>query len=205
MENPLQKLAFPGIELREEMALHGTIIEFKKGDIILTAGRYVKVVPIVLEGLIRVFTSNSEKELLLYYIQPSESCIMSFSAVLKDEPGQVDAVAETDTSALLLPAEKIRDWIKRFPELNMLFYNQFNLRYSDLIETINHLLYDSLDERVMDFLNRRKEITGDQTINLTHKQIAESLGTAREVITRILKKLENQGLIRQSSNGIDIF
>lgn len=204
MEKPLQNLTFPGDELREELILHGKIMDFKKGDVILSAGRYVKVVPIVLEGLIRVFTSNSEKELLLYYIQPSESCIMSFSAVLKDEPGRVNAVAEADTSTLLLPADRIRDWIKRFPELNSLFYNQFNIRYSDLIETINHLLFDSLDERVLDFLNRRKEITGESTIHLTHKQIAESLGTAREVITRILKKLENHNLVRQSPSGIDI-
>ncbi|HYW95777.1 MAG TPA: Crp/Fnr family transcriptional regulator [Bacteroidales bacterium] len=204
MENPLQNLTFPGEELREELILHGTIMDFKKGDIILSAGKYVKVVPIVLKGRIRVFTSNSEKELLLYYIQPSESCIMSFSAVLKDEPGRVNAVAEADTNTLLLPANRIRDWIKCFPELNALFYNQFNIRYSDLIETINHLLFDSLDERVIDFLNRRKEITGESTIHLTHKQIAESLGTAREVITRILKKLESQNLVRQTPSGIDI-
>ena len=183
---------------------HAIPAEFRKGDIILTAGKNVKVVPIVIEGLIRVFTSNSEKELLLYYIQPSESCIMSFSAVLRNEPGRVDAVAENDTSAFLLPADLIKDWIRRFPTFNFLFYNQFNHRYSDLIDTINSLLFESLDERLLDFLKLRKEITGNTSIQLTHRQIAESLGTAREVITRILRKLENQGIITQSHSGITI-
>ncbi len=204
MELQLQNLKFLGEELLDELILKGKVMDFKKGDVILTAGNYVKVIPIVLDGLIKVYTSNSEKELLLYYIQPSESCIMSFSAILRDEPGRVDAVAETDTTALLLPAGSVREWVKRFPELNFLFYNQFNIRYSDLIETIQHLLFDSLDERVLDFLKRRKEITGESSLQLTHKQIAESLGTAREVITRILKKLENQGLIQQTPNGIKI-
>ncbi len=204
MEFPRQNLAFLGNELLDELVLYGKIMDFRTGDVILTPGRYVKVVPIVLEGLIKVFTSNSEKELLLYYIRPSESCIMSFSAVLKDEPGKVDAIAETDTRTLLLPATRIREWIRRFPELNFLFYNQFNLRYSDLIETIQHLLFDPLDERVIDFLKRRREITGETGLQLTHKQIAESLGTAREVISRILKKLENQGVIQQTSGGIKL-
>ena len=204
MEPVLQNLKFLGDELLDELILKGKIMDFKQGDTILSAGKYVKVVPIVLDGLIKVFISNSEKELLLYYIQPAESCIMSFSAVLKNEAGRVDATAETDTTALLLPAGHIRDWIRRFPELNNLFYSQFNIRYSDLIGTINHLLFDSLDERVMDFLHRRRVITGENSIQLTHKQIAESLGTAREVITRILKKLENQGQIKQTISGIEL-
>ena len=204
MDKVRRKLNFLGEDLLDEMILHGKIMDFSQGDVVLTAGRYVKVVPIVLDGLIKVFTSNSEKELLLYYILPSESCIMSFSAVLKNEPGRVDATAETATSALLLPATMINEWITRFPRLNLLFYSQFNIRYTDLIDTINHLLFDSLDERVLDFLMRRRGVTGEQTLHLTHKQIAESLGTAREVISRILKKLENQGIIRQSAAGIEI-
>ncbi len=204
MNSGLQKLGILGADLKNEIILHGKSVDFKKGDIILKPGEYVKVVPIVLEGLIKVFTSNPEKELLLYYIQPSESCIMSFSAVLRDEPGRVSAIAETDTKALLLPSGKIRLWIGRFPELNLLFFGQFNTRYSDLIDTINHLLFDSLDERLLDFLKRRKEITGEETLALTHKQIAESLGTAREVISRILKRFEIQGIIKQMPEGIKI-
>ena len=202
MDPLLKNLRFLGENLMEEMIRKGTMASFSEGETILREGSYIKVVPLVLEGIMKVYVSNEEKELLLYYITPLESCIMSFSAVLRNEPGKINAVAEAPVQALLLPATEIKNWIRDYPQFNFLFYNQFNTRYSDLIETINHLLFDSLDARLIDFLRRRKDITGENTLRLTHKQIAESLGTAREVITRVLKKLENEGLVKQSHQGI---
>jgi len=171
---------------------------------ILREGQYVKVIPIVLKGLIRVFTRHEEKELLLYYIKPDESCIMSFSASLRNEPSKVFAVTEEDSTVLLLPTDKVSNWIRQFPELNTLFFQQYNLRYSELLETINHVLFNKMDKRLVDYLKEKVKLTNKNPIKISHRQIANELGTAREVISRVMKKLESEAKVKQHSKGIEI-
>ena len=197
-------LSYLGEELVLEILENSMFKEIPKDTRILSEGQYVKVIPIVSEGLIKVFTSQEDKDLLLYYIQPGDTCIMSFAASLKNEPSKVYAETEEDTSALLLPVEKVAQWIKQYPDFNTLFYHQFNVRYADLLETINHLLFAKLDQRLYAYLLNRKEITGKNTLKITHRQIANELGTAREVITRVMKKLEQENKVKQLQDHIEI-
>lgn len=178
--------------------------EIPKDTEILREGQYVKVIPIVLEGLIKVFTRHEGKELLLYYIRPNESCIMSFSASLKNEPSNIYAVTEEDTKALLLPVDKVADWTRQFPDINTLFFQQYNLRYGELLETIHHVLFDRMDKRLYDYLQEKVKLTNKNPLKLSHRQIANELGTAREVISRVMKKLESEGKLQQLPNSIKI-
>lgn len=182
----------------------GTIMEIPAGTEILREGQYVKVVPLVVEGLIKVFTRQEDKELLLYYIQPEESCIMSFSSGLTNEPSKVYAIAEMNTKALLLPATEMSNCIKEFPNFNTMFYDMFKLRYVDLLDTINHIIFNKLDQRVLKHLQDKSELLGSKIVAVTHKQIANELGTAREVVSRIIKKLEKEGMVLQVQDGIKI-
>ncbi len=191
-------------DLRKEVEAHAILKEVPQGTEILREGQYVKVIPIVLEGLIKVFSRHEEKELLLYYIKPQESCIMSFSAGMKNEPSKIFAVTEEDTTALLLPTDKVALWVRDYPEVNQLFFQQYNLRYSDLLTTIHQLLFERMDKRLLDYLVNKSLLTGRNPIKISHRQIAAELGTAREVISRIMKKLENDGKIRQEANIIEI-
>lgn len=191
-------------DLRKELETHAILKEVPQGTEILREGQYVKVIPIVLEGLIKVFSRHEEKELLLYYIKPQESCIMSFAAGMKNEASKIFAVAEEDTSALLLPTDKVAQWVRDYPEVNQLFFQQYNLRYSDLLTTIHQLLFERMDKRLLDYLSNKSLLTGRNPIKISHRQIAAELGTAREVISRIMKKLENDGKIRQEANTIEI-
>ncbi|HQW02774.1 MAG TPA: Crp/Fnr family transcriptional regulator [Saprospiraceae bacterium] len=191
-------------DLRKEVEAHAILKEVPQGTEILREGQYVKVIPIVLEGLIKVFSRHEEKELLLYYIKPQESCIMSFSAGMKNEPSKIFAVTEEDTTALLLPTDKVALWVRDYPEVNQLFFQQYNLRYSDLLTTIHQLLFERMDKRLLDYLVNKSLLTGRNPIKISHRQIAAELGTAREVISRIMKKLENDGKIRQEANTIEI-
>lgn len=201
----LSKLTTPlHPDLRKEMEAHAILKEVQQGTEILREGQYVKVIPIVLEGLIKVFSRHEEKELLLYYIKPQESCIMSFSAGMKNEPSKIFAVTEEDTTALLLPTDQVAQWVREFPEVNQLFFQQYNLRYSDLLTTIHQLLFERLDKRLLDYLTNKSLLTGRNPIKISHRQIAGELGTAREVISRIMKKLEHDGKIRQEANTIEI-
>ncbi len=191
-------------ELVTEIMESSIYKELPKGAQILKEGEYVKVVPIVLEGLIKVFTSHEEKELLLYYIRPNESCVMSFTSGLKNEPSKVFALTEEETSALLLPVDKLTNWTKQFPDINSLFYQQYNLRYSELLDTIHHVLFDKMDKRLFDFLEKRVRLTNKNPLKISHRQIANELGTAREVISRIMKKLEHEGKVKQHPNSIEL-
>lgn len=197
-------LPFLNAELNEKILKESSVKEFSKGSEILREGQYVKVLPIVISGLVKVYSNFEEKELLLYYIKPNQSCVMTFYASLKNTPSKVNAVTEEDSKILLLPVRNIPAWIKAYPEFNELFYNQFNLRYLELLEGISHLLLDKMDKRIYDYLKKKSQLIDNDSIKITHNQIANELGTAREVVSRILKKLEIDGKVVQDAEGIKI-
>lgn len=197
-------LAHLSHDLVSEITATAITSDMPKEKEILRAGQFVKVIPIVLEGLIKVFTRHEDKELLLYYIRPNESCIMSFAASLKNEPSKVYAITEEKTTALLLPVDKVSTWIKQFPDINVLFYQQYNLRYSELLNTIHHVLFDKMDKRLFAYLQERVSVTNLNPLKISHRQIANELGTAREVISRTMKKLETKKLVIQHSDSIEI-
>ncbi len=197
---------FPGLspELFDVIVQHSEVKEIPADVEILREGQYVKVLPLVAEGLIKVFTRYQEKELLLYYIKPGESCIMSFAAGLRNEPSRIFAITEEPTKALLVPVSKIPAWINQHPDMNRLFFEQYNQRYSDLLDTVNHVLFDKMDKRLLDYLTEKTQLTGKNPLKISHRQIAVELGTAREVISRMMKKLENEGELVQQGNSIEI-
>jgi CRP/FNR family transcriptional regulator, anaerobic regulatory protein len=191
-------------ELLGVIAESGVIKDVPAGMEILKEGQYVKMIPIVLEGLVKVFTSIEDKELLLYYIGSTQSCIMSFSAGLTNSPSRIYAITEEASMILLLPTDKLNIWVKQYPAINELFYQQYNLRYTEMLDMINSLLFGRMDQRVYNYLAEKSKIKEERILNIRHKQIATELGTAREVVTRILKKLEQEGKIRQIEGGIEI-
>ncbi len=199
-----KKLAVLGQDLVNDILEHAVIKAIPAGKEILKEGEFIRYIPIVHEGLIKVFTRTHDKELLLYYIQPAESCIMSFSSALRNEPGRVAAFTEQASVLVLLPVERLGFWLQAYPSFNLLFYEQFNLRYTELIHTINQLLYDKLDKRLMEYLQEKRDLSGKKIISLSHREIAQELGTAREVISRIVKKLEKENRVRQLNEGIEI-
>ncbi len=178
--------------------------EIPKNTEILREGQYVKVVPIVISGLIKVSSKFDERELLLYYIKSDESCIMSFTSAINNEPSKIYALTEEDTTALLIPTEKINHWIKEYPEFNLIFLKLYNIRYTDLLDTINQVLFNKMDKRLHDYLTKKVELTNSRILKISHRQIANDLGTAREVISRVMKKLENENKVEQIGNSIKI-
>lgn len=197
-------LSFLKPELVDTILQASTIQEFPKGTEILREDQYIKVLPLVVSGLVKVYSRFDEKELLLYYIEPNQSCVMTFYAALKNTPSKVFATTETDSTIILIPVSFLPNWLNTYPELNELFYNQYNLRYSELLDTISHLLLDKMDKRLYDYLKKKIELTNNQAIKISHNQIANELGTAREVITRVLKKLETEEKVFQGADGIKL-
>jgi CRP/FNR family transcriptional regulator len=204
MKSLKEYLQYLPAEFINEIEQYGAIKDFTADTEILREGQYVKLVPLVLEGVVKVFTRHEDKELLLYYIESGESCIMSFNAGLKNSPSKVFAVAEENTKILLLPSDKLTQWVKDFPSLNELFYSLYDQRYASLLDTINHLLYNRLDQRLYNYLLEMSKQKGSKLLTIRHRQIAAELGTVREVISRVMKKLEHEGKVRQLPSGIEL-
>lgn len=202
MDNLLRLLPPLPLTLKEAIVDKSTLIHVPSGSTLIRAGQYVQGIPLVLKGSIKVFSSYGNKELLLYYIEAQESCIVSFSACLHRLPSQIEAVVEQDATILLLPTRYVLEWQRIYPAFNEIFFDQYNQRYSDLLNTIQLLLFEKMDVRIKTYLQEKVAVTGEKLINMRHHEIAKELGTAREVVSRIIKKLEKEGLVQQTEHGI---
>jgi CRP/FNR family transcriptional regulator len=199
------KFKYLGQALLKELLAVSVVKTFPPNSELVREGQYVKYIPIVLNGLVKVFTQFEGKELLLYYIKPEQSCIMSFSSCINNDKSKIFAITEEESNVLLIPSDKITKWVIDHPSINILFYQQYDLRYSELVDTIHQMLYYKLDKRLMDYLTEKIKVTGKNPIKISHKEIANDLGTAREVVSRLVKKLEKQNLLKQYHDSIELF
>ena len=117
----------------------------------------------------------------------------------------IGAITETESKILLLPTSKISDWTSSFPRFNQLFFDLYHQRYLDLLETINQLVFNTLDHRIYVYLKELSRNTSVEFLDIRHHKIAKDLGTAREVVSRVLKKLEKEKKIMQVPKGIKVF
>lgn len=191
-------------ELKDDILRKGIVKVVPKGVELIREGQFIQVVPLVLTGLVNVLTRYEDRELLLYYIRPEESCIMSFFGVLRDETSRITARTEADSELLLLPSDTLREWLLKFPALHLFFHQLNNLRYLDLLDTIHEVLFEHLDGRILNFLREKARLTGNPFIRIRHRDIADALGTSREAISRVTKKLEHEKKIAQYPDGIEV-
>ena len=204
MNDVIKELSFLSRPTLEQLLNNSEIAEFEAQTELLRENQFVKVLPVVLKGLVKVYTRFDDRELLLYYIQSAQSCVMSLSAVLNNEPSRIYAVTEEHSRVLLIPYHLVESLIKEFPDFNRMFYRQYDLRYSEMLDTIESILMNKMDHRLYEYLEKKWQLTGKEPMKLSHGQIANELGTVREVVSRIIKKLEIEGKLSQTKHGIVI-
>ena len=129
---------------------------------------------------------------------------MTFSTIFTDKVSRIYAISEEKSDILLLPVPQFLTWLQIYPQLNQIFFLEYDSRYKFMMETINKIVFQKLDHRVLEYLHERIRRSGTDAVKVSHKKIADELGTAREVVSRILKKFEKEGLITQSPSGIEI-
>ncbi|MES2478388.1 MAG: Crp/Fnr family transcriptional regulator [Bacteroidota bacterium] len=190
-------------QLKEKLNEFGTVKTFAEGDIILNENAYIRSIPIVLKGSIGVVRSEDDgREILLYYIKAGESCIMSFLGGIHNDTSKVKAIAEEETEILFIPTEKVNQLIKEYPQWLDYIFRLYHKRFEELLEVVNEVAFKKMDERLLNFLKRKSEINETKIINITHEHIANELGTARVVISRLLKQLEEEGQVKLGRNKI---
>lgn len=171
--------------------------------VLVQSNSYIRSIPVVLSGSIRVMRQDEEgREILLYYIKPGESCIMSFLAGIHDDTSKISAIVEEDAEILMVPVAKASEWVKVYPEWADFIFKLYHKRFEELLLMINAVAFQKLDDRIVELLKKKASIYQSKEINITHQQLAEELGTTREVISRLLKQMEKQQMIVLSRNKI---
>ena len=203
LENLVEFKASP--EIREKLALYGIAKTFSEGDVILRENSYINSIPIVTSGSIRVMRTDEDgREILLYYISSGESCIMSFLGGLHQDTSKIKAVAEENTEILFIPIDKVTELIKEYPEWLNYIFRLYHKRFEELLEVVNEVAFKKMDERILSFIKKKCELTKNNELHLTHEQIANELGTARVVVSRLLKQMEDEGLVTLGRNKITL-
>jgi CRP/FNR family transcriptional regulator len=190
-------------ELIEKLSLYGIQKHYEAGSILLNENAYIRSIPIVTKGMIKVIRTDEDgREILLYYIKAGESCIMSFLGGLHNETSKVKAEVEEDAEILFLPVEKVSLFIKEYPQWLDYIFRLYHKRFEELLDIINAIAFKKVDERLLAWLRKKSELTQSKNIQVTHEQLANELGTARVVVSRLLKQLEEQGVVQLGRNNI---
>jgi CRP/FNR family transcriptional regulator, anaerobic regulatory protein len=190
-------------ELVEKLYQHSIIKTYEAGSIILNEDAHIRSIPIVVRGSMKVMrTEEDGREILLYYIKAGESCVMSFLGGMHNETSKVKAEVEEDAEILFLPVDKASLFIREYPQWLDYIFRLYHKRFEELLEMVNAIAFKKVDERLLNLLHIKAELTANKTIAITHEQLANELGTARVVVSRLLKQLEEQGALKLGRNKI---
>jgi CRP/FNR family transcriptional regulator len=206
MVEEVVKKRFPFFEsgLRSAISEAGTYREFEAGQELIREDQYIKSFPIVLSGMIKVCrTDDSGNELLLYYLRPGEVCTVSLICCMDRTRSRVRAVAEEETTAIVVPVELLDSWMTSFQTWKEYVMRSMQMRFDELLNTLDSIAFLKMDERLEEFFIKRFSSTGSTIFEGSHQDVALALNSSREVISRLLKQMEKKGLISLSRGRID--
>jgi len=191
--------------IREEFDEVGSSLEFNAGDIIVEPNKYIKVIPLVLKGTIKVIReTNGGNELILYYIRSGESCAVSLSTSLMNKLSNIKAVAEENVELIAIPSSVSSKWYEIYSSWRMFVLKTMDNRYDEIINALDSVAFKKIDERLVDYLKSKSEALQSNVLNITHQEIANEPSTSREVISRLLKQLEQKGVLKLFRNKVEI-
>lgn len=192
-------------KLLEEIAQVAHIYDFKEGDVLIDFGDYIKNMPLLLKGAIKILREDfDEGELLLYFIEKGDTCAMTMACCLGDTKSEIRAVAETDVKLIMIPVNKMEEWLGKYKSWRNFVFNSYNNRLKEMLSAIDNLAFMNMDERLLNYLFDKAKINKSKEIQSTHQEIAYDLHTSRVVISRLLKALENEGRIRLHRASIEL-
>lgn len=201
------KKLFPQFEPELIETLDKNAIErsFKAGDEIVRTGQYIKSTVFVLSGRIKIYRQNDEgSEFLIYYLGPGEACAVSLICALQSQTSEITAKAVEDTEVLMLPVQLMDELMIKFKSWSHFVIQTYRNRFDEMLSVIDNIAFKNMDERLEFYLKRSKPDSGKLILNLTHQEIADDLNSSREVISRLLKKMEQLGKIKLNRNSIEI-
>jgi CRP/FNR family transcriptional regulator len=191
--------------LLDEIAKVAVYKEFKADDYLIEIGDYIKTMPLLLTGAIKILREDENgDELLLYFLERGDTCAMTLTCCMGQSKSRIRAIAETDGAMLMIPVEKMEEWLTKYKTWRNFVFDSYNVRLNEMLEAIDTLAFMNLDERLYKYLTDKAKVIGDTEIKNTHQEIAYEMHTSRVVISRLLKALELNGKIKLHRNKIEI-
>lgn len=191
--------------LLEALAKEGVLMKFEQGESIMTPGQFIKSVPVVLEGAIKVLRMDEDgRELFLYYIEPGDTCALSLTCCTSSKPSEIKALAEEPTVILAVPVQMHEKWSDEYKQWKDYVAQTYQHRFQEMLHTLDAVAFKRMDERLMRYIVTKMKQLKTNELQTTHQEIANELGTSREVISRLLKQLEKKRWIELGRNVIYI-
>ena len=191
--------------LQEEIIQVGKIMHFQTDEVIMDYGNYIKLVPLVIEGSIKVMREDDHgNEVFLYYLEKGETCSMSFTCCMMNKQSVIRTVAEEDTTLIGIPIRHMDAWMTMYQSWKNFVMTSYDQRMTELLRTIDSIAFQKMDERLLDYLIKKSTISRSNILTVTHQSIADDLNASREAISRLLKQLEKMGKVKLRRNQIEI-
>jgi CRP/FNR family transcriptional regulator len=189
--------AFNHPDLNETIIGNAIFMKIKAGKTLMHAGDTIHLIPLVVKGSLKVVrVDEAGHEVLLYYIQPGESCALTLSSALKQEKSRVKAVAQQDAEVIGVPSELAYTLGRKYPGWFDFVLDSYSMRFQELLDMVDEISFSSLDQRLLKYLREKSELLNSVVLHLSHQEIADDLGTARAVASRLLKQMEHRGMIQ---------
>ena len=183
----------------------GTFKEIPEGFKMIEIGEYIKYMPLLVSGVIKILREDDDgDELLLYFLEKGDTCAMTLTCCLGQTKSEIRAIAEIDTKLIMIPVQKMEEWAAKYKSWRNFVFESYHNRLNEMLDTIDSIAFLNMDERLLKYLKEKSRVSSENVINNTHQQIAYELHTSRVVISRLLKKLENQDKIKLHRNNIEV-
>lgn len=192
-------------DLITEIAQVGTYKEVPEGYKLIEIGDYIKGMPLLISGAIKILRDDNDgDELLLYYLEKGDTCSMTLACCMGDSKSEIRAITETDSKLIMVPMQKMEEWTVKYKSWRNFVFNSYHERLNELLSTLDSIAFDKMDARLISYLKEKARINKGNVIHNTHQEIAYELHSSRVVISRLLKKLEQMGAIELHRNYIEI-
>tara|TARA_R110001632_G_scaffold8386_2_gene33107 strand:- start:1937 stop:2575 length:639 start_codon:yes stop_codon:yes gene_type:complete len=191
--------------LIQEIKETGVLKKFSEDAVIIEIGDYINSMPLLINGAIKILREDDNgDELVLYYLENGDTCAMTLSCCMGQTKSKIRAVAETDVELIMLPKEKMAEWLSTYKTWQSYILQSYHNRMDELLDAIDTIAFLKMDERLFKYLKDKAMVTQNDALQVTHKEISEDLHTSRVVVSRLLKKLENEGKIKLFRNSIKV-
>ncbi len=192
-------------ELQKEILQVGLYKKVSEGAELIDIGSTITFMPLVISGAIKILREDEiGDELVLYFIEQGNTCAMTITCCLGTSKSKIRAVAETEVELLMIPIDKIAHWMNRYKTWQNFVLQSYQERMQELLEAVDTIAFLNMDERLLKYLKEKAMVNKNESIQVTHKEIANDLHTSRVVISRLLKALENKGEIQMNRNQVKL-
>jgi CRP/FNR family transcriptional regulator len=206
MHEPIKKLfsSFSS-SLIDDIEKNAVIQDFKTGDILMRTGQYIKNTVLVISGRIKIYREDDNGgEFFMYYLQPGQACAISMICATKNETSQIMAKVVEDAELIMVPLPLMDKWMMQHRTWYEFVIETYRSRFEEVLDVVDNIAFKAMDERLVFYLKRHQEVSNTKVLNLSHQEIAVELNTSREVISRLLKKMEQRGLLKLHRNQIEL-